>query len=219
MENEDLRKSLEALKSQYFNDEWHQKFLDLQKHYNVELDRRTEYFVTLEENKRLKTLIKQHDEFNNMNELVLLRAENISLKTQNLRIIKKYKKWQSDSPYFSDSESDYDEHQHTPASSINNELHNYGIVIQQLQIKRRDRAADGFFHIDGIPYELLEGTRTDVWNGKAYQTAGGLIKTDLLINKNGKIVSKSKSIDGIINNKLDIVNQLRKIPRITNDSL
>ena len=175
----------------------------------------------MEENKRLKSLIKEHDNFNHMNELVLLRDENKNLKSQNLRIIKKYKKWQSDSPYFSDSDSDsdYDEHQHTPASSINNELHNYGIVIQQLQIKRRDRAADGFFHIDGIPYELLEGTRTDVWNGKAYQTAGGLIKTDLLINKNGKIVSKSKSIDGIINNKLDIVNQLRKIPRITNDSL
>ena len=173
----------------------------------------------MEENKRLKALIKEHDNFNHMNELVLLRDENKKLKSQNLRIIKKYKKWQSDSPYFSDSESDYDEHQHTPASSINNELHNYGIVIQQLQIKRRDRAADGFFHIDGIPYELLEGTRTDVWTGKAYQTAGGLIKTDLLINQRGKIVSKSKSIDGIINNKLDIVNQLRKIPRITNDSL
>jgi hypothetical protein len=175
----------------------------------------------MEENKRLKSLIKEHDNFNHMNELVLLRDENKKLKSQNLRIIKKYKKWKSDSPYFSDSDSDsdYDEHQHTPASSINNELHNYGIVIQQLQIKRRDRAADGFFHIDGIPYELLEGTRTDVWTGKAYQTAGGLIKTDLLINKNGKIVSKSKSIDGIINNKLDIVNQLRKIPRITNDSL
>jgi len=171
----------------------------------------------MEENKRLKALIKEHDNFNHINELVLLRDENKKLKSQNLRIIKKYKKWKSDSPYFSDSESDYD-YQPTPASSINNELHNYGIVIQQIQTKRRDRAPDGFFHIDGIPYELLEGTRTDVWNGKAYQTAGGLIKTDLLINKNGKIVSKSKSIEGIINNKLDIVNQ-RKIPRITSESL
>ena len=116
-----------------------------------------------------------------MNELVLLRDENKKLKSHNLRIIKKYKKWKSDSPYFSDSESDYD-YQPTPASSINNELHNYGIFIQQIQTKRLDRAPDGFFHIDGIPYELLEGTRTDVWNGKAYQTAGGLIKTDLLIN-------------------------------------
>jgi phage anti-repressor protein len=172
----------------------------------------------MEENKRLKALIKEHDNFNHRNELVLLRDENKKLKSQNLRIIKKYKKWKSDSPYFSDSESDYD-YQPTPASSINNELHNYGFVIQQIQTKRRDRAADGFFHIDGIPYELLEGTRTDVWNGKAYQTAGGLIKTDLLINKNGKIVSKSKSIEGIINNKLDAVNQLRKIPRITSESL
>jgi hypothetical protein len=172
----------------------------------------------MEENKRLKALIKEHDNFNHRNELVLLRDENKKLKSQNLRIIKKYKKWKSDSPYFSDSESDYD-YQPTPASSINNELHNYGFVIQQIQTKRRDRAADGFFHIDGIPYELLEGTRTDVWNGKAYQTAGGLIKTDLLINKNGKIVSKSKSIDGIINNNLDAVNQLRKIPRITSESL
>lgn len=172
----------------------------------------------MEENKRLKALIKEHDNFNHRNELVLLRDENKKLKSQNLRIIKKYKKWKSDSPYFSDSESDYD-YQPTPASSINNELHNYGFVIQQIQTKRRDRAADGFFHIDGIPYELLEGTRTDVWNGKAYQTAGGLLKTDLLINKNGKIVSKSKSIDGIINNNLDAVNQLRKIPRITSESL
>jgi hypothetical protein len=171
----------------------------------------------MEENKRLKALIKEHDNFNHRNELVLLRDENKKLKSQNLRIIKKYKKWKSDSPYFSDSESDYD-YQHTPASSINNELQNYGIVIQQVQTKRRDRAPDGFFHINGLLYPILEGTRNEVWEGKAYQTAGGLIKTDFVINQRGKIVSKSKSIEGIINNKLDIVNQ-RKIPRITSESL
>ncbi len=170
----------------------------------------------MEENKRLKALIKEHDNFNHMNELVLLRDENKKLKSQNLRIIKKYKKWKSDSPYISDSESDYD-YQHTPASAINNELQNYGILIQNLQIKRRDRAADGFFHIDGLLYPILEGTRNEVWEGKAYQTAGGLIKTDFVINQHGKIVSKSKSIDGIINNKLEAVN-LRRRPRIIPDS-
>jgi hypothetical protein len=72
----------------------------------------------MEENKRLKALIKEHNNFNHMNELVLLRDENKKLKSQNLRIIKKYKKWKSDSPYISDSESDYD-YQHTPASAIN----------------------------------------------------------------------------------------------------
>jgi hypothetical protein len=153
----------------------------------------------LEEIKRLKTLIKQHDEFNNMNELVLLRAENISLKTQNLRIIKRYKKWKSESN--SDSESD---------TVTTHEVQNYGIVVNQIRNKRQDRADDGFFHIDGQLYELLEGTRIDVWQGKAYKTAGGLIKKDLLMNKGGKIVSKCKYIDGIINNKLDAVNQKKR---------
>ena len=41
----------------------------------------------MEENKRLKALIKEHDNFNHMNELVLLRDENKKLKSQNLRII------------------------------------------------------------------------------------------------------------------------------------
>ena len=150
----------------------------------------------LEEIKRLKTLIKQHDEFNNMNELVLLRAENISLKTQNLRIIKKYKK--------SNSDSDDDD------TVTTHEVQNYGIVVNQIRNKRQDRADDGFFHRDGQLYELLEGTRIDVWQGKAYKTAGGLIKKDLLMNKGGKIVSKCKYIDGIINNKLDVVNQKKR---------
>lgn len=157
----------------------------------------------LEENKRLKTLIKQHDQFNNMNELVLLRAENISLKTQNLRIIKKYKKWKSESNSDSDSDSDSD-------TVTTHEVQNYGIVVNQIRNKRQDRAADGFFHIDGQLYELLEGTRIDVWQGKAYKTAGGLIKKDLLINKDGKIVSKCKYIDAIRNNKLDVVNQKKR---------
>jgi phage anti-repressor protein len=150
----------------------------------------------LEENKRLKTLIKQHHEFNNMNELVLLRAENTSLKSQNLRIIKKYKK--------SNSDSDDDD------TVTTHEVQNYGIVVNEIINKRQDRAADGFFHRDGQLYELLEGTRIDVWQGKAYKTAGGLIKKDLLINKGGKIVSKCKYIDGIINNKLDVVNQKKR---------
>jgi phage anti-repressor protein len=164
----------------------------------------------LDENKRLKSLIKEHDNFNHMNELVLLRAENISLKAQNLRIIKKYK---SISPSFtnshslslSDSDSDSDSELVT-----NQELLDYGIVVNQIRTKRRDRHEDGFFHIDGHLYPILEGTRNEVWEGKAYQTAGGLIKKDLLLNKNGKIVSKSKCIDGLIHNKLVLVNQNRR---------
>ena len=155
----------------------------------------------LEENKRLKTLIKEHNNFNHMNELVLLRAENISLKSQNLRIIKKYKKRNAD------SDSEHDSHDDTVTT---HEVHNYGIVVNEIINKRQDRAADGFFHRDGQLYELLEGTRNDVWQGKAYKTSGGLIKKDLLINKDGKIVSKCKYIDAIMNNKLDIVNKKKQ---------
>ena len=177
----------------------------------------------LEENKRLNSLIKQHDNFNHMNELILLRAENTSLKAQNLRIIKKYKKWKSVSPSFTHyhSLSDYDSDSDSDSDSeivTKQEVLDYGIVVNQIRKKRRDRHDDGFFHIDGRLYPILEGTRNEVWEGKAYQTAGGLIKTDLLLNKNGKIVSKSKSIDGLINNKLVLVNQNRRNRIISNNN-
>lgn len=177
----------------------------------------------LEENKRLNSLIKQHDNFDHMNELILLRAENTSLKAQNLRIIKKYKKWKSVSPSFTDyhSLSDYDSDSEYESDSeivTKQEVLDYGIVVNQIRKKRRDRHDDGFFHIDGRLYPILEGTRNEVWEGKAYQTAGGLIKKDLLLNKNGKIVSKSKSIDGLINNKLVLVNENRRNRIISNNN-
>jgi phage anti-repressor protein len=181
----------------------------------------------LEENKRLNTLIKEHDNFNHMNELIVLRDENKKLKLQNLRIIKKYKKWKSNSidvTIVPSSDSDNDSNSDSDNNSLvdyslphsdsitvtNQEVLDYGIVLNRIRNKRRDRHEDGFFHIDGRLYPILEGTRNEVWECKAYQTAGGLIKTDFLINQHGKIVSKSKCIDGIINNKLDIVNQRRR---------
>jgi hypothetical protein len=172
----------------------------------------------LEENKRLKKDIASHNHFNNMNELVLLRSENKYLKIENLRIIKKYNKGGSmpfvSNDYYSDSddsdhEYDYD-YEPELTTVAQKELENYGIVINRIRTKRRDKGPDGLFHIDGRVYKLLEGTRADVWEGNAYQTAGGLIKKDLLVNKDGKIVSKSKSIEGLINNKLDVVNQRRR---------
>jgi len=162
----------------------------------------------LEENKRLKKVIESHDHFNNMNELVLLRAENKNLKIENLRIIKKYNKGGPTSTFTFEPDSDSDSE---PETVTEKEVENYGIVINEIRTKRRDKSDDGFFHIDGHTYEILEGTRNDVWNGKAYKTAGGLIKKDLLVNKDGKIVSKSKSIEGTINNKLDVVNERKRL--------
>ena len=171
----------------------------------------------MEENKRLKALIKEHDNFNHMNELVLLRDENKKLKSQNLSIIKKYKS--NSLSITNDSDSDSPLSQPHSVLVGHQELLDYAIVLNQIRTKRRDRHDDGFFHIDGLLYPILEGTRNEVWEGKAYQTAGGLIKTDFVINQRGKIVSKSKSIDGIINNKLEAVNLRRRKPSsISGDS-
>ena len=45
------------------------------------------------------------------------------------------------------------------------------------------------YYIGEKQYQLLEGTRQEVWDGKAYKTSGGLLKHNLIINKLGNIVS------------------------------
>ena len=163
----------------------------------------------LEENKRLKKEIVNHNQFNNMNELVLLRGENKQLKIENLKLLKCSKKCmpEPEVPVHMVL-ADVVTETNTSTNPITEmEVENYGIVMNTLKIKRRDKSADGMFHIDGNVYEILEGSRTDVWNGKAYQTAGGLIKNELIININGKIVSKNKSIDGQNNNRFKILKQ------------
>ena len=59
-------------------------------------------------------------------------------------------------------------------------------------VKKHMKAADGMYHIQGHKYEILEGSRAQVWHGTAYKTTGGLCKTDLMQNKAGRIVSKAK---------------------------
>jgi hypothetical protein len=41
-------------------------------------------------------------------------------------------------------------------------------------------------------HEILIGSRAQVWHGTALKTSGGLTKKHLLMNKNGRIVSKNK---------------------------
>lgn len=42
--------------------------------------------------------------------------------------------------------------------------------------------------------EKTVGSRAEVWHGTALQTSGGLFKKDLLMNKNGRIVSRRKHL-------------------------
>ena len=54
------------------------------------------------------------------------------------------------------------------------------------------KSSDGKSHIQGKVFELLLGTRAQVWHETAYKTTGGLRKVDLLQTTKGRIVSKAK---------------------------
>jgi len=58
------------------------------------------------------------------------------------------------------------------------------------------RGKDGKYHISGVIFEILIGSRAQVHHGTAYKTTGGLKKKDLKKNKHGKIVSRAKSAKG-----------------------
>ena len=59
-------------------------------------------------------------------------------------------------------------------------------------VKRHQRQSDGFYHINSHKYRLLRGSRAQVYHGTAYKTQGGLVKSKLLMNKHGRIVSRVK---------------------------
>jgi hypothetical protein len=60
-------------------------------------------------------------------------------------------------------------------------------------MKRHDKNPEtGMYHVKGRKYELLVGSRAQVWHETAYKTSGGLTRDDLLQNKHGRIVSMKK---------------------------
>jgi hypothetical protein len=54
------------------------------------------------------------------------------------------------------------------------------------------RRPDGKYTINGHVFEILVGSRAQVWHETAYKTSGGLTRMDLVMNKNGRIVSEKK---------------------------
>ena len=57
---------------------------------------------------------------------------------------------------------------------------------------RLKKGPDGKYHLAGQVCEKGIGTRAQVWHGTACKTSGGLMKKDLYMNKNGRIVSRRK---------------------------
>jgi hypothetical protein len=59
-------------------------------------------------------------------------------------------------------------------------------------MKRPVRHEDGHYHLEGKKFKELFGSRQQVFHGTAYKTPGGLVKSDLIMNKWGRIVSAKK---------------------------
>jgi hypothetical protein len=50
----------------------------------------------------------------------------------------------------------------------------------------------GMYNMSGKSYKELFGSRQQVWNGTAFKTSGGLTKSQLVMNRWGRIVSAAK---------------------------
>ena len=59
-------------------------------------------------------------------------------------------------------------------------------------VKKHMKSSDGLYHIKGKKYQLLKGSRAQVWHQTAFMTEGNLKREDLIMNKHGRIVSKKK---------------------------
>jgi hypothetical protein len=57
---------------------------------------------------------------------------------------------------------------------------------------RFTKDANGKYVVQGKKFDMWIGTRAQVWHGTACKTSGGLTKNNLVQNKAGRIVSKSK---------------------------
>jgi hypothetical protein len=80
------------------------------------------------------------------------------------------------------------------------------LKVEKIRVKKYNKQKDGYYYIHEKKYEKLNGSRNEVWQNIAYRTTGGLIKEDLLENRNGKIISKNKHIDSTENNHLAAYN-------------
>jgi hypothetical protein len=66
------------------------------------------------------------------------------------------------------------------------------IFSNKFIMTRFTKSAHGKYIVSGKSFDMLIGTRAQVWHGTAYKTSGGLTKSHIMQNKNGRIVSRSK---------------------------
>lgn len=117
------------------------------------------------------------------------------MKLQNIKLMKKITSIKKNKKYndlfISNSEEDNDiTITQTDIDKFIN-TNSFKYIYYNNEVKKNK---EGKYYNNDIIYDSLVGSRDDVWNCKSYKTTGGLTKNDLMLNHNGKIVSKKKSI-------------------------
>ena len=153
------------------------------------------YIKLLEDNRTLKQSLEKANQINNTEKIYILQAENTRLKLENLKLIKRFKALS-----IKTNETVDDSDILVEPNITQQDVNTYGNIITSL--KKIMKNKDGMYDIREKQYELLEGTRQEVWDEKAYKTSGGLLKHNLIINKLGNIVSKRKSMSETVNKRL-----------------
>jgi phage anti-repressor protein len=163
------------------------------------------YKRLLDDNRSLRKQLYEKGNADNSNQVCVLTSENKRLTKENSMLLKKLKQLgEKDAETITlDTEDDADDEEHTQPPVYTN-------IIDHM--KRPSKQKDGKYHIDNTKYDLLMGTREEVWDGVAYKTTGGLVKTNLIINHLGKIVSLNKSLYEKKSNRLEQVNALKTTP-------
>ena len=165
------------------------------------------YIKILEENQLLKQQIDKSNKINNTYDMILLTSENKQLKIDNLNLIKKFNRLKSNlsiDPANSDVETETPCIQPSIEPPVETENYIIDIINFNKNNKKITKNSDGFYYVNDVKYIKLYGSRQDVWDKVAFQTTGCLTRLDFTINKNGKIVSKKKSIQEMQNNKFFI---------------
>jgi hypothetical protein len=143
------------------------------------------YIKILEQNRTLKRQLDEQNKTDPTYQMVFLSNENKRLQLENTKLLKKYNtliRKPKTQPEFQEQPI---QEQIPPINENTN-------ILQML--KRITKHKDGNYVIEGKTYEKLSGSRAEVWSEKAYRTSGNLVKSDLMMNQKGAIISKKKSL-------------------------
>ena len=152
------------------------------------------YKRILDENALLRQKFSDKNIINSVDKSIYFSIENEKLKTDNIRLMRKCCRLVN--------KNNVEINDIIEPQVSAKDVENYGKIAHSA--KKIYKNSEGVYKKDSKSYTKLIGTRQEVWEETAYKTTGGLIKSVLTLNKNGKIVSMKKSVQETIFNRLNL---------------